>query len=316
MDTTAYLTRQGWLGAGHALHPNGHGIKKPLIVSKKPDKLGVGRKAYDAHADQWWSRAFDDTLKSINGQQPRKEGIEVDAAAVVPSGAYATKWSGSRGLYGGFVRGEGLRGTMGREQNSAEPRSGEGPSKKRRRLNGCSRNDDGDYGEQFSSDQVPNEHDCIRSESQQRSLVPSSGLLSQKESSTRSRLHKQLVSETTTSQQEMGNSSKSQARNRTLGLDGSPLYCPADHEEHKGKKDHGSVEAGSATLEATMHERETLPQGHEKKDRHAKKRKERGLKHEISETGKGSYDIKSMNRSEPGVKKKTKKRKSEKIEKA
>ncbi|KAL2051449.1 hypothetical protein ABVK25_008316 [Lepraria finkii] len=63
MDTAAYLTSQGWAGHGHALHHSGRGITKPLTVTQKNNVLGIGKKKYDAHADQWWARAFDETLK-------------------------------------------------------------------------------------------------------------------------------------------------------------------------------------------------------------------------------------------------------------
>ncbi|KAI4205174.1 MAG: hypothetical protein LQ346_001507 [Caloplaca aetnensis] len=116
MDTTAYLTRQGWRGSGHALHPSGNGIKRPLLLSKKNNTLGVGKKVHDAQADQWWSRAFDETLKSINGEKPAKSAGEAPDAAATRSTFHASKWSGSRGLYGRFVRGDGLKGTLGAKE--------------------------------------------------------------------------------------------------------------------------------------------------------------------------------------------------------
>ncbi|KAL8898055.1 MAG: hypothetical protein Q9207_006899 [Kuettlingeria erythrocarpa] len=112
MDTTAYLTRQGWRGSGHALHPSGNGITKPLLLSKKNNTLGVGKKLHDAQADQWWSRAFDETLRSINGEMPAKLAHEGRDAAATRSTFHASKWSGSGGLYGRFVRGNGLKGTL------------------------------------------------------------------------------------------------------------------------------------------------------------------------------------------------------------
>lgn len=112
MDTTAYLTRQGWRGDGYALHASGRGIKKPLLLSKKNNTLGVGKKLHDAHADQWWSRAFDETLRSINGERHVDETTKANVAAPIKLGIYATKWSGSGGLYGNFVRGDGLMGTI------------------------------------------------------------------------------------------------------------------------------------------------------------------------------------------------------------
>lgn len=118
MDTTAYLTRQGWRGAGHSLQPGGRGIKKPLLVSKKPNVLGLGKKQHDSHADQWWARAFDSSLKSL--------AVNTDRATVGGGGALekAQKgggmWVGTAGLYGNFVRGEGLSGTLALEDQGKE----------------------------------------------------------------------------------------------------------------------------------------------------------------------------------------------------
>ncbi|KAI4126731.1 MAG: hypothetical protein LQ338_003595 [Usnochroma carphineum] len=120
MDTTAYLTRQGWRGDGHGLHPSGHGIKKPLLVSKKMNTLGVGKKAHDVHADQWWARAFDETLRSINGEKTVKASVVSSDATPTQSGVSASKWSGNGGLYGNFIRGDGLEGTIEAKEKLVE----------------------------------------------------------------------------------------------------------------------------------------------------------------------------------------------------
>lgn len=117
MDTRAYLTGQGWLGTGHSLHPTGRGIKKPLLVSRKSNVLGVGKKKHDTHADQWWARAFDAGLKSLEVGRSESSG----ATESVKAGTWGQldtlkaggqKWAGNGGLYAGFVRGEGLSGTI------------------------------------------------------------------------------------------------------------------------------------------------------------------------------------------------------------
>jgi nucleolar protein TMA23 len=63
MNAEAYLRKQGWQGSGHSLDGEGRGIKKPL-------QLGLGKKkaAYTTD-DQWWMRAFDDSLKNIGSGQ-------------------------------------------------------------------------------------------------------------------------------------------------------------------------------------------------------------------------------------------------------
>ena len=137
MDTTEYLTRQGWRGVGHALHPTGRGIKKPLLTSQKKNVLGIGKKKYDAHADQWWARAFDSSLQDLNvgkvdegthqSLEPvaaeglgigENQGGDVDVMVKRRWGqldvlrAGGGKWVGKGGLYGGFVKGQGLIGTI------------------------------------------------------------------------------------------------------------------------------------------------------------------------------------------------------------
>ena len=117
MDTAAYLTSQGWAGHGHALHHSGRGIIKPIAIAQKNNVLGVGKKKHDAHADQWWARAFDETLKGINAT---KDGATGTTEGLVFTGA--AKQGGSKmrcgvhsvghGLYSCFVKGEGLGGTL------------------------------------------------------------------------------------------------------------------------------------------------------------------------------------------------------------
>lgn len=113
MDTAAYLSKHGWLGAGHSLHPNGHGIKKPIHITEKLDVLGVGKKKHDIHADQWWARMFDSTLKDVQiGENqsvatpdtPRKH---IDVLPHRQPNIIQTS-----SLYSSFVKGEGLVGTL------------------------------------------------------------------------------------------------------------------------------------------------------------------------------------------------------------
>jgi nucleolar protein TMA23 len=120
MDTAAYLTRQGWRGHGHSLHPSGRGIAKPLLVSKKLNSLGIGKKTHDVAADQWWARAFDAGLKDLDiGGKDVEETVQVAnpraLGATNASGMLKTPREnrfGNRGLYAGFVKGEGLSGTI------------------------------------------------------------------------------------------------------------------------------------------------------------------------------------------------------------
>lgn len=69
MDAEGYLKSHGWRGLGYSLDQKDRGLKKPLLVSKKIDVLGVGKQRHQAQADQWWMRAFDESLKQIGTGQ-------------------------------------------------------------------------------------------------------------------------------------------------------------------------------------------------------------------------------------------------------
>lgn len=101
MDASGYLKKHGWQGSGHSLDGNGRGLKKPLLVSKKVDVLGVGLNKHAAISDQWWLRAYDQGLQTL--------GTGKESAL-----AQAQKHGVNRGgLYGRFVKGEGVPGTLG-----------------------------------------------------------------------------------------------------------------------------------------------------------------------------------------------------------
>lgn len=73
MNAESYLRKQGWKGSGHSLDTTGRGIKKPLLIAHKQDQLGLGKKkAAWTTDDQWWMRAFDESLQNIGtGQDVR-----------------------------------------------------------------------------------------------------------------------------------------------------------------------------------------------------------------------------------------------------
>ncbi|KAF1926316.1 uncharacterized protein M421DRAFT_68219 [Didymella exigua CBS 183.55] len=110
MNAEAYLRKQGWQGSGHSLDGEGRGIRKPLLIAHKQDQLGLGKKkaAYTTD-DQWWMRAFDDSLKNIgSGQESTLSQIQ-------------KKGINRGGLYGFFVKGESIAGTLGDSDSSAAP---------------------------------------------------------------------------------------------------------------------------------------------------------------------------------------------------
>jgi nucleolar protein TMA23 len=113
MNAESYLRAQGWKGSGHSLDATGRGIKKPLLISHKQDQLGLGKKkaAYTTD-DQWWMRAYDQSLQSIGtGQESTLDQIR-------------TKGINRGGLYGFFVKGEEIKGTMEDSTEDDAPRSG------------------------------------------------------------------------------------------------------------------------------------------------------------------------------------------------
>jgi nucleolar protein TMA23 len=101
MNAESYLRRQGWRGSGHSLDATDRGIKKPLLIAHKQDQMGLGKKkAAHTTDDQWWMRAYDQSLQSIGtGQESTLNQIR-------------TKGINRGGLYGFFVKGEGMAGTI------------------------------------------------------------------------------------------------------------------------------------------------------------------------------------------------------------
>ncbi|KAK7721723.1 hypothetical protein SLS57_005071 [Botryosphaeria dothidea] len=108
MDASALLAKQGWRGAGHGLGSTGHGIARPLLISNKQDALGLGKKKIQV-ADQWWMRAYDNGLKELGtGKQTALSSIRQNGM-------------NKGGLYGFFVRGEGMAGTISDSSVGTDP---------------------------------------------------------------------------------------------------------------------------------------------------------------------------------------------------
>ncbi|KAF2006644.1 hypothetical protein P154DRAFT_422272 [Amniculicola lignicola CBS 123094] len=131
MDAAALLQSRGWRGKGHSLDKTGKGIKRPLLISIKQDQFGIGKKK-QAHKtdDQWWLRAFDQSLQTFGTEE--KSMLDDVRAQGVKSG----------GLYGWFVKGETIEGTISTPHDtSGDSSSAETPvvvvdcseSKKRKR---------------------------------------------------------------------------------------------------------------------------------------------------------------------------------------
>lgn len=108
MDVRKHLRGLGWGGDGHSLGKNATGIKKPLLISHKRGLHGLGAKSQkESQADQWWLNAFDNALKDIG------TGKESALSKVKDAG-------GKGSLYGFFVRGQPMEGTIGLEEDGSE----------------------------------------------------------------------------------------------------------------------------------------------------------------------------------------------------
>jgi len=115
MNASALLKSQGWRGHGHTLHTtdDSTGLAKPLLISRKDNKLGIGQKQHGGASDQWWLSALDEQLKGLDTSQ---RGVVVQTVtsgrlnAAVATGA--GKYRGAASLYASFVRGGMLEGTI------------------------------------------------------------------------------------------------------------------------------------------------------------------------------------------------------------
>ncbi|KAH9220653.1 hypothetical protein DL95DRAFT_383156 [Leptodontidium sp. 2 PMI_412] len=136
MDAHALLTSQGWRGTGNSLHPTNNtiGLSRPLLVSKKVDNLGIGKKQHRT-SDMWWMNAFDSSLKGLDTSKEGQVIQTVTSGGLDMVQKAGAKWVGSKGgLYASFVRGEGLGGTISPEEESSESgkdSSGDGERKRK-----------------------------------------------------------------------------------------------------------------------------------------------------------------------------------------
>ncbi|KIY01978.1 uncharacterized protein Z520_02116 [Fonsecaea multimorphosa CBS 102226] len=130
MDAHAHLLSLGWAGPGHSLDSrpykqkghrglaydpakvgnNGVGLVKPLSISQRKGRFGVGKKAHEPPAgNQWWLKGFENALGNIG-----KSESERSSGTATP----ITHDSGGTGKHGGlytfFVKGQEMEGTIGK----------------------------------------------------------------------------------------------------------------------------------------------------------------------------------------------------------
>jgi len=147
MDAQAHLLSLGWAGPGHALDarpykhkghrglaydPNqvskGNGLVKPLLVSQRQGRHGIGKRAHEPQAgNEWWLKGFESALGNIG----KSESERSSGTATPETGEHTGKHGG---LYGFFVKGQDMAGTIG---------SAEGTKLKKRKSAALDELDDG-----------------------------------------------------------------------------------------------------------------------------------------------------------------------------
>lgn len=130
MDAHAHLLSLGWAGPGHSLDSrpsykqkghrglaydpakvgnNGAGLVKPLLVSQRKGRLGIGKKAHEPQAgNEWWLKGFESALGNIGkSESERSSGTSTPVVHEHPTGKHS-------GLYTFFVKGQQMEGTLGK----------------------------------------------------------------------------------------------------------------------------------------------------------------------------------------------------------
>lgn len=136
MDAHAHLLSLGWAGPGHALDARpykqkghrglaydpkqaaslGNGLIKPLLISQRRGRLGIGKKSHEPQAgNEWWLKGFENALGNIGkSESERSSGTSTPDPA-----AYTGKHTG---LYAFFVKGQTIEGTIGNKDKKSKKR--------------------------------------------------------------------------------------------------------------------------------------------------------------------------------------------------
>ncbi|ETI20639.1 hypothetical protein G647_06981 [Cladophialophora carrionii CBS 160.54] len=126
MDAHAHLLALGWAGPGHSLDSkpykqkglrglaydpakvgnNGTGRVKPLSISQRQGRFGIGKKAHEPQAgNEWWLKGFESALGNIG----KSESERSSGRSTPTSREYAGRHGG---LYSFFVKGQQMEGTI------------------------------------------------------------------------------------------------------------------------------------------------------------------------------------------------------------
>ncbi|EXJ86888.1 hypothetical protein A1O3_03842 [Capronia epimyces CBS 606.96] len=130
MDAQAHLLSLGWAGPGHSLDSrpytqkghrglaydpakvgnNGNGLVKPLLVSQRKGRFGIGKKAHEPPAGtEWWLKGFESALGNIG----KSESERTSGASTPAISQSQHNMSGKHGsLYSYFIKGPDMEGTI------------------------------------------------------------------------------------------------------------------------------------------------------------------------------------------------------------
>lgn len=137
MDAHAHLLSLGWAGPGHSLdsrpqlqhkgrrglaydptqnNNTGRGLVKPLLVSQKKNSFGVGKKTHEpAAGNEWWLKGFEDALSNIG----KNSGSGATSRTGTPESPSTAADGGKHtGLYGFFMKGQQMEGTIKQEKRN------------------------------------------------------------------------------------------------------------------------------------------------------------------------------------------------------
>jgi nucleolar protein TMA23 len=131
MDAHAHLLSLGWAGPGHSLDSRphkgrrglaydpkqaqntGNGLIKPLLISQKKNTFGIGKKAHEpAAGNEWWLKGFETALSNVGKSESERTSGTATPELSRPVNGVTGKHVG---LYGFFVKGGEMEGTIGLE---------------------------------------------------------------------------------------------------------------------------------------------------------------------------------------------------------
>ncbi|PFH59507.1 hypothetical protein XA68_12239 [Ophiocordyceps unilateralis] len=126
MNAHALLSAQGWRGKGHSLHKTDDsvGLSKPLLLSRKDNKSGLGTTQHFT-SDQWWMSAFDEQLRGLDTTQ---EGRVTQTLTTGKLNSIDKGSLGKYNLYASFVRGGFLESTLPTQKREQSPPATDEPT--------------------------------------------------------------------------------------------------------------------------------------------------------------------------------------------